>query len=187
MNSDGGCQVNLTNDPADDWSPAFSPNGTKIAFAHFFDGNQFSDIAVINTGGSGMQRLTTSHGEYPAWSPDGTQIAFASARDGNYEIYVMNADGTDQTRLTDDPAYDMSPVWSPDGKQIAFERHELPRVSTRTKSFTPTSTARYSASRSGSVSRVRTSFAMVRSHSLNICWSVRRTRSFVSAESLPSR
>ena len=96
-------------------------DGTRIAFAHFFDGNSFSDIAVINTDGSGLQRLTTSHGEYPAWSPDGTRIAFASARDGNYEIYLMNADGTAQTRLTNDPAYDMSPVWSPDGTQIAFD------------------------------------------------------------------
>lgn len=121
MNSDGTCQINLTNNPADDWSPAWSSDGTKIAFAHFFDGKSFSDIAVINIDGSGLKRLTTSHGEYPAWSPDGTQIAFASARDGNYEIYVMNADGTAQTRLTDDPAYDMSPVWSPDGTQIAFD------------------------------------------------------------------
>jgi TolB protein len=121
MNSDGSCQTNLTNDPADDWSPAWSPDGSKIAFAHFFDGNSFSDIAVINADGSGLQRLTTSHGEYPAWSPDGSRIAFASARDGNYEIYVMNADGTAQTRLTDNPAYDMSPAWSPDGTRIAFD------------------------------------------------------------------
>ena len=121
MNSDGTCQANLTNDAADDWSPAWSPDGTKIAFAHFFDGGQFSDITVINVDGSGLERLTTSHGEYPAWSPDGTRIAFASARDGNYEIYVMNADGTAQTRLTNNPAYDMSPVWSPDGARIAFD------------------------------------------------------------------
>jgi len=121
MNSDGSCQVNLTNDPADDWSPAWSPDGKRIAFAHFFEGKQYSDIAIINVDGSGLQRLTTAHGEYPAWSPDGTRIAFASARDGNYEIYVMNADGSEQTRLTNNPAYDMSPAWSPDGKQIVFD------------------------------------------------------------------
>src|SRR5829696_3621540 len=121
MNADGTCQTNLTNNPLGDWSPAWSPSGKQIAFARFFDNNQFTDIAIINIDGSGLKRLTHESGEYPAWSPDGTRIAFASAREGNYEIYVMNADGTGQTRLTDNPAYDMSPTWSPDGTQIAFD------------------------------------------------------------------
>ena len=121
MNVDGTCQRNLTNDAVNDWSPAWSPDGTRIAFARFFDDNQFTDLAIINVDGSGLQRLTTASGEYPTWSPDGAQIAFATARDGNYEIYVMKADGTDQTRLTNNPAYDMSPVWSPDGTRIAFD------------------------------------------------------------------
>ena len=121
MNADGTCQRNLTNDPVNDWSPAWSPDGTHIAFARFFDSNQFTDVAVINVDGTGLQRLTTASGEYPTWSPDGTRIAFATARDGNYEIYVMNADGSDQQRLTNNPAYDMSPAWSPDGTHIAFD------------------------------------------------------------------
>jgi Tol biopolymer transport system component len=111
----------LTNDAVNDWSPAWSPDGTRIAFARFFDDNQFTDLAVINVDGSGLQRLTTASGEYPTWSPDGARIAFATARDGNYEIYVMNSDGTGQTRLTNNPAYDMSPAWSPDGTRIAFD------------------------------------------------------------------
>ena len=121
MNADGTCQTNLTNNPLGAWSPAWSADGKQIAFARFFDNNQFTDVAVINADGSGLQRLTHESGEYPAWSPDGTRIAFASAREGNYEIYVMNADGTGQTRLTKNPAYDMSPTWSPDGTQIAFD------------------------------------------------------------------
>jgi WD40 repeat protein len=121
MNADGTCQRNLTNDPINDWSPAWSPDGTHIAFARFFDRNQFTDVAVINVDGTGLQRLTTASGEYPTWSPDATRIAFATARDGNYEIYVMNADGSDQQRLTNNPAYDMSPAWSPDGTHIAFD------------------------------------------------------------------
>jgi Tol biopolymer transport system component len=121
MNADGTCQRDLTNDSVGDWSPAWSPDGKRIAFARFFDDNQFTDLAVINVDGSGLQRLTTGSGEYPSWSPDGTRIAFATARDGNYEIYVMDADGTHETRLTNNPAYDMSPSWSPDGTHIAFD------------------------------------------------------------------
>jgi WD40 repeat protein len=132
MNMDGSCQTNLTNDPEADWSPAWSPDGKRIAFAHFFEDGLFTDIALINTDGSNLTRLTHNHGEYPAWSPDGSRIAFASARDGNYEIYVMNSDGSDQTRLTNNPAYDMSPVWSPDGSQITFDtqRDNYPPVET---------------------------------------------------------
>jgi len=130
MNADGTCQRNLTNDSVNDWSPAWSPDGTRIAFARFFDDNQFTDVAIINVDGSGLQRLTTGSGEYPTWSPDGARIAFATARDGNYEIYVMNANGSGETRLTDNPAYDMSPAWSPDGSHIAFDtqRDHFPPV-----------------------------------------------------------
>ena len=132
MNVDGSCQTNLTNDPGADWSPAWSPDGKRIAFARFFDARPFTDIALINTDGSNLARLTHNHGEYPAWSPDGSRIAFASAHDGNYEIYVMNSDGSDQTRLTNNPAYDMSPVWSQDGSQITFDtqRDHYPPVET---------------------------------------------------------
>src|SRR6266568_2532565 len=83
-------------------SPAWSPDGTKIAFQGENGGDY--DIYVVNADGSKRTELTFSSafdGD-PAWSPDGTQIAFECARDGNKEIYVMNADGSGQTRLTND-------------------------------------------------------------------------------------
>lgn len=130
MNTDGSCQRNLTESDADSWSPAWSPDGRQIAIAHFFDGpSQPQDIAVINVDGSGLERLTTAHGEYPSWSPDGRQLAFASFRDGNYEIYVMNADGSGQQNISRNPAYDMAPSWSPGGLEVAYDTqrdHEQP-------------------------------------------------------------
>jgi uncharacterized caspase-like protein len=121
MNADGTDQTRLTDNPAYDFSPAWSPDGARIAFASSRDGNK--EIYVMNADGSDQIRLTdnSAHDFDPAWSPDGARIAFASFRDGNYEIYVMNADGSDQTRLTDDPAHDSSPTWSPDGSRIAFD------------------------------------------------------------------
>ena len=83
-----------------DFYPAWSPDGTKIAFTSDRDG--IPKIYVMNADGTNQTRITDNPAsdEAPAWSPDGSKIAFTSDRDGNPEIYVMNADGTDQTRLT---------------------------------------------------------------------------------------
>lgn len=103
-------------------APVWSPDGTKIVFLSFRDGN--GEIYIMNPDGSRQIRLTNNPASdnWPAWSPDGTKIAFTSDRDGNYEIYVMNADGSGQTRLTNNPMTDYSPSWSPDGTKIAFTR-----------------------------------------------------------------
>jgi len=123
MNSDGTTQTRLTNNLANDASPAWSPDGKKIAFNSLRDGN--AEIYVMNSDGTGQVRLTNSAGPDtgPSWSLDGAKIAFTSFRDGNNEIYVMNADGTNQTRLTNSSvAGSHDPSWSPDGTRIAFAR-----------------------------------------------------------------
>jgi len=106
--------------PARDGSPAWSPDGTRIAFYSERDGN--AEIYVMNADGSGRTRLTTTSADegYPSWSPDGRTITFDSDRDGNFEIYAMNADGTGVRRLTNHPARDVSASWAPDGARIAF-------------------------------------------------------------------
>ena len=77
MNADGSSQVNLTNDPADDYTPSWSPDGTKVAFARWpgFGGGQ---IWVMNADGTGQVNLTNNSADnwLPSWSPDGTKIAF---------------------------------------------------------------------------------------------------------------
>ena len=122
MNADGTNQTRLTNDPADDDSPAWSPSGTKIVFRSF-RGSGDCCIYVMAADGTSQTRSTSSLAcdHSPAWSPRGTKIAFASNRDGNCEIYVMNPDGSSQTRLTRSPDCDHPGAWSPDGAKIAFE------------------------------------------------------------------
>jgi Tol biopolymer transport system component len=122
MDPDGGSVRNLTRDPANDFSPEWSPDGSRIAFRTDRGGNH--EIYVMASDGSDPVNLTRSDAEErsPAWSPDGTRIAFSSDRDGERDIYVMDPDGTDVVRLPV-PGDDEYPTWSPDGKRIAFTNY----------------------------------------------------------------
>ena len=101
-------------------TPAWSPDGRKLAFVSRRDGN--SEIYVINADGSGQENLTQhpARDSHPSWSRDGRKLAFVSRRDGNSEIYVMNADGSGLRNVTRAPSNDLGPAWSPDGGAIAF-------------------------------------------------------------------
>jgi Tol biopolymer transport system component len=139
MNADGTGVERLTDNPAYDVSPAWSPNGTRIAFASDRDGDY--DLYVMNADGSGVERLANIpwHEADPAWAPDGETIAFlfpvgdpssVPVKDipQNFndlpQIGVMNADGTGVSRLDSDREreYSSGPSWSPDGTKIAFVR-----------------------------------------------------------------
>src|SRR6266540_95365 len=89
MNADGSGQANLTHEArTDDLGPAWSPDGTKIAFAGE------GDIYVINPDGSGQTNLTRtlrSDDFEPAWSPDGTKIAFAGNLDTTAPLLALIA------------------------------------------------------------------------------------------------
>ncbi len=90
--------------------PAWSPDGSKLAFTSNRDGNP--EIYVMNRDGSGLRRMTNnpSIDVTPTWSPNGNQIAWVSDRTGSPKIYVMNADGTGQRLLISD--YCDRPTWS---------------------------------------------------------------------------
>jgi Tol biopolymer transport system component len=111
MDADGSNPTNLSNNTATEFDPAWSPDGTRIAFDSDRDGN--SEIYVMDADGANQTRLTinTSNEHKPTWSPDGTRIAFNSDRDGNYEIYVMDANGSNQTNLSNNTATEYWNDW----------------------------------------------------------------------------
>ncbi len=116
---DGSDRVQLTDHPARDTEPAWSPDGTKIAFASDRDGD--TDIYVMDIARGRVVQLTRTgpdvHDTDPVWSPDGSQIAFASNRHGDgehYAIYVMDANGGNQRLVTDESLLytsSFSPCW----------------------------------------------------------------------------
>ncbi len=122
MDADGRNQKNLTNSPANDSQPDWSPDGTKIAFVSSRDGGR-TQIYVMDADGKNPIRLTDGPGEKwdPDWSPDGQQIAFSVDvlvnRIRVHHIAVMAADGRNRQKLEDQARH---PSWSPDGGEIAF-------------------------------------------------------------------
>ncbi len=111
----------LTDNPATDTDPAWSPEGRRIAFTSNRAGND--DIWLMGEDGSGPVQLTTDPASdtNSTWSAGGGRnIAFVSTRDGDAEIFVMNEDGTGQDQLTQNDTPDATPAWSPDDARIAF-------------------------------------------------------------------
>jgi TolB protein len=104
-----------------DSAPAWSPDGTQIAFesnAQSADGNPEGDseIWVMDADGANPVQLTHNalHDEGPAWSPDGTMLAYSSGMDNlHVDINVMTAGGAHLRTLTDYEGRDESPDWQP--------------------------------------------------------------------------
>jgi len=117
--SNGALQANLTHNGEHVMSlePAWSPDGTLLAYTHYAAGDH--DIRVVDWATGEVSNLTGTPdaGETsPAWSPDGTRIAYVRGDD----ICVMGADGGSPLRLTTTPGSDYIPAWSPDGASISF-------------------------------------------------------------------
>lgn len=121
MNADGSNRRNLTNTPASEWVPVWSPDGQTIAFTSDRDGD--SEIYLMNRDGSNVRKLTDNDGYdgSPRWSPDGTRIAFDTDRDGSdWDIYIMNADGSNPLPVTNNSTNDYAENWSPDGRWLVY-------------------------------------------------------------------
>ena len=100
-------------------SPAWSSDGTKIAFSSARSGKP--EIWVADSGGANPHQVTAFGSDVsPTWNPrTGTQLAFVSGRTGEPQIYVMDQDGSNVHRMTDS-GYAISPSWHPNGGLLTF-------------------------------------------------------------------
>jgi TolB protein len=121
INADGSGRTRLTDNPAEDFDPVWSPDGTQIAFRTHRDGDE--EVYLMNADGSDQRNLSNAPncGDYsPAWSPNGEWIAFMSNRAGNNNIWIIRPDGSGLRQVTDIPGISEYPTWSPDSRRIAF-------------------------------------------------------------------
>ncbi|MFC5475825.1 Tol-Pal system beta propeller repeat protein TolB [Paraherbaspirillum soli] len=114
-----GTQVALrSNEPI--ISPAWSPDGTKVAYVSFEAKKPVVYVQDLITKQRTIVANYKGSNSAPSWSPDGSKLAIALARDGLTQVYVVNADGTGLRRLTNTNGIDTEPQFSANGQTIYF-------------------------------------------------------------------
>ncbi|MFQ5660269.1 MAG: Tol-Pal system beta propeller repeat protein TolB [Gammaproteobacteria bacterium] len=111
-------------------SPAWSPDGGRIAYVSFESGSSVIYVQNILTGKRFKVASYTGINSAPAWSPDGTRLAMTLSKDGDPEIYIMHLSSRTLQRITYNRAIDTEPTWSGNGDKIAFtsDRGGTPQI-----------------------------------------------------------
>jgi len=116
----------ITDELSDARQPDWAPDGQRIVFQAYRDGNWH--IWSIGRDGQGLRQHTFGlfDDREPAWSHDGSRIIFSSDRSGNYDIWELNVASSLTTQITKGPMPDFAPVFSPDSSAIAYVRSQDP-------------------------------------------------------------
>jgi TolB protein len=101
-------------------SPAWSPDGRRLAYVSFERGNSSIYVQEIATGSREAVASYRGINGAPAFSPDGSRLALTLSRSGNPEIYLMDLESRALTQLTRHWSIDTEPVWHPDGRSLFF-------------------------------------------------------------------
>ena len=121
MDADGENAKTITEVSGSIFSPAWSPDGNRIAYAVQRD-KSYPVIYVQSVSGGGAMPLTPFPGSNlsPSFSPDGSKILFSSSFEGSADIYEMSVSGGQPRRLTNSPSSEVQPSYAPDGRSFVF-------------------------------------------------------------------
>ena len=118
--SDGENAQTALGSPEPIISPAWSPNGTQLAYVSF---ESRKPVVYVHDVLSGKRRLVANFkgsNSAPAWSPDGRWLAVTLSREGGSQLFVIDANGGEPKRLAQSGSIDTEPAYSPDGKSLYF-------------------------------------------------------------------
>ena len=101
-------------------SPAWSPDGTKLAYVSFESGNSAIYVQDLTTGQRQLVSSNRGINSGPAFSPDGRKLAMTLSFAGNPDIYVMDLASKSRTQITKHYAIDVEAAWMPDGQSLIF-------------------------------------------------------------------
>jgi len=101
-------------------SPAWSPDGSHLAYVSFETGHAVVYIQSLYTNQRKLLAGFSGTNSAPAWAPDGKQLAIVLTRDGSSQIYLIRPDGSDVRRITFSGEIDTEPNFSPDGQYLLF-------------------------------------------------------------------
>jgi len=118
--ADGYGPQSIVGSPEPLLSPAWSPDGRKLAYVSFEQGNSAIYMQDVATGARELISSGAGINGAPAFSPDGRKMALTLSRSGNPEIYVRDMATGGLTQLTQHWSIDTEPAWSPDGKFVYF-------------------------------------------------------------------
>ncbi|HLF32163.1 MAG TPA: Tol-Pal system beta propeller repeat protein TolB [Xanthomonadales bacterium] len=118
--ADGFGPQSVVGSPEPLLSPAWSPDGRKLAYVSFEKGNSAIYVQDVATGARELISSQRGINGAPAFSPDGRKLALTLSRSGNPEIYLRDLATGAESQLTSNSAIDTEPAWSPDGRIIYF-------------------------------------------------------------------
>ncbi len=113
-----GVITRITNHPALDSRPSWSPDGKQLVYSHN-DNGEWSIYVVLVDGSIPPRKIT--EGIEAEWSPGGEKIAYVSQKEGNVELYLTDVEGTPSVRITKNGIVGTDFSWSNDGRRIVYK------------------------------------------------------------------